>query len=136
MLLRLKDCSLNRAPVLGGDCFFNGISCVSISDRFLDRSRFRSEKASKKVSNNQNLQSKPSINTKPTIKTCTKSCNHNLQSKQSLHSKTTIKTYSPVLGGDRFFNAILPLPFRIDFRIDQGFDRKRYRKRFRRGVET
>ena len=43
---------------------------------------------------------------------------------------------APVLGGDRFFNAILPIRLRIDFRIDQGFYRKRYRKRFRRGFET
>ena len=43
---------------------------------------------------------------------------------------------APVLGGDRFFNAILPIRLRIDFRIDQGFNRKRYRKRFRRGFET
>ena len=42
----------------------------------------------------------------------------------------------PVLGGDRFFDAILPLRLRVDFRIDQGFYRKRYRKRFRRGIET
>ena len=43
---------------------------------------------------------------------------------------------APVLGGDRFFDAILPIRLRIDFRIDQGFNRKRYRKRFRRGIET
>ena len=42
--------SLNRAPVLGGDRFFNAISSVSISDRFSDRSRLRSKKVSKKVS--------------------------------------------------------------------------------------
>ena len=38
--------SLNRAPVLGGDRFFNATSSVSISDR----SRLRSKKVSKKVS--------------------------------------------------------------------------------------
>ena len=41
-----------------------------------------------------------------------------------------------VLGGDRFFDAILPIRLRVDFRIDQGFYRKRYRKRNRRGFET
>ena len=35
----------------------------------------------------------------------------------------------PVLGGDRFFDAILPLRLRVDFRIDQGFYPKRYRNR-------
>ena len=53
MLLWLEeseDCFLNRAPVLGGDRFFNATSSVSISDRFSDRSRLRSKKVSKKVS--------------------------------------------------------------------------------------
>ena len=53
MLLWLEeseDRSLNRAPVLGGDRFFDGISFVSISDRFSDRSRLRSKKVSKKES--------------------------------------------------------------------------------------
>ena len=49
-LEELEDCSLNRAPVLGGDRFFNATSSVSISDRFSDRSRLRSKKLSKKVS--------------------------------------------------------------------------------------
>ena len=35
----------------------------------------------------------------------------------------------PVLGGDRFFDAILPLRLRVDFRIDQGFYRKRHPNR-------
>ena len=48
MLLRLEDCSLSRAPVLGGDRFFNAISSASISDRFSDRSRLLSKKVSKK----------------------------------------------------------------------------------------
>ena len=39
MLLWLEDCALSRAPVLGGDRFFNAISSASISDRFSDRSR-------------------------------------------------------------------------------------------------
>ena len=43
---------------------------------------------------------------------------------------------APVLGGDRFFNAILPLGLRVNFRSEQGFYRKRCRKRFRRGFET
>ena len=67
MSLRLEDCALDRAPVQGGDRFFNGISFVSISDRFLDRSRFLSEKASKKVSNIQNLQSKPSCGSRTAL---------------------------------------------------------------------
>ena len=46
----LEDFSLNRAPVLGGDRFFNATSSVSISDRFSDRSRLRSKKVSKKDS--------------------------------------------------------------------------------------
>ena len=53
MLLWLEeseDFSLNRAPVLGGDRFFNATSSVSISDRFSDRSRLRSKKVSKKES--------------------------------------------------------------------------------------
>ena len=50
MLLWLEAFSLNRAPVLGGDRFFNAISSASISDRFSDRSRLRSKKVSKKVS--------------------------------------------------------------------------------------
>ena len=49
MLLWLEDFSLNRAPVLGGDRFFNAVSSASISDRFSDRSRLRSKKVSKKV---------------------------------------------------------------------------------------
>ena len=36
---------------------------------------------------------------------------------------------APVLGGDRFFNAVRPFPFRIDFRIDQGLDRKKVSKK-------
>ena len=39
---------------------------------------------------------------------------------------------APMLGGDRFFNAIRVLRFRVDFRIDQRFYRKRFRKRYRR----
>ena len=55
MLLWLEDFSLNRAPVLGGDRFFNATSSVSISDRLSDRSRLRSKKISKKDSKrNQN----------------------------------------------------------------------------------
>ena len=53
MLLWLEeseDCSLNRAPVLGGDRFFNAISSASISNRFSDRSRLLSKKVSKKES--------------------------------------------------------------------------------------
>ena len=34
----------------------------------------------------------------------------------------------PVLGGDRFFDAILPIRSRVDFRIDQGFYRKKVSK--------
>ena len=50
MLVWLEDFPVNRAPVLGGDRFFNAISSASISDRFSDRSRLRSKKVSKKVS--------------------------------------------------------------------------------------
>ena len=35
----------------------------------------------------------------------------------------------PVLGGDRFFDAILPLRLRVDFRIDQCFYRKKVSKK-------
>ena len=48
MLLWLEDCSLNRAPMPGGDRFFNAISSASISDRFSDRSRLRSKKGIEK----------------------------------------------------------------------------------------
>ena len=34
----------------------------------------------------------------------------------------------PVLGGDRFFDAILPIRLRVDFWIDQGFYRKKVSK--------
>ena len=34
----------------------------------------------------------------------------------------------PVLGGDLFFDAILPIRLRVDFWIDQGFYRKKVSK--------
>ena len=35
----------------------------------------------------------------------------------------------PVLGGDRFFDAILPIRLRVDFWIDRGFYRKKVSKK-------
>ena len=43
---------------------------------------------------------------------------------------------APVLGGDRFLNAILPLGFRVDFRIDQCFYRKGVSKKVSKRIRN
>ena len=43
---------------------------------------------------------------------------------------------APVLVGDRFFNAILPLAVRVDFRIDQGFYRKKVSKKVSKRIRN
>ena len=60
MLLWLEeseDRSLNRAPVLGGDRFFNATSSVSISDRSRLRSKNGIEKGIEEDSKLENLKS-------------------------------------------------------------------------------
>ena len=50
MSLWLEDCALDRAPVLGGDRFFNAIISVGLRVDFSDESKFLSKKVPKKVS--------------------------------------------------------------------------------------